>query len=261
MSAPEIVKILRVREETPTVKTYTLDKRIEAKPGHFAMLWIPGVGEKPFSFSNLRDEVEFTVKGVGSFTQKMSTLKNGDVIGFRGPFGEGYFRIAGKNVCVAAGGVGIAPLKPLIDELLEAGKELTVIIGASTVKELIWLDELKKKDLNLLTATDDGTCGSRGSVCDVLHNLLDKEEIDQVYTCGPEPMMKIIADLTLSRKIPCQVSMERYMKCGTGICGQCCIDPSGKRVCKEGPVFTAEELKDSEFGGYRRDAAGSKCYI
>lgn len=259
MSAPEIVKILKVREETPTVKTFTLEKKIKAKPGQFAMLWIPECGEKPFSFSRLKDKVEFTVRKVGPYTQKMFALQEGDLIGIRGPFGDGYFRIAGNRVCVAAGGVGIAPLRPLIDELLEAEKELTVITGASTVKELIWLDELKKKDLNLLTATDDGTCGSRGSVCDVLHNLLENEEIDQIHTCGPESMMKVIADISHLKKIPCQISMERYMKCGTGICGQCCIDPSGKRVCKEGPVFTAKELKDSEFGKYRRDASGSRC--
>ncbi|MBN2013830.1 MAG: dihydroorotate dehydrogenase electron transfer subunit [Candidatus Altiarchaeota archaeon] len=261
MGAPDIVRILKVKDETPTVKTFTLDKKMAAKPGQFAMLWIPGVGEKPFSFSSLKDKAEFTIREVGAFTKKMFTLKKGDLIGIRGPFGDGCFRIEGKKVCVAAGGVGIAPLRPIIDELLKGGRELTVIQGASTVDELMWIDELKKKKLDLLIATDDGTCGSRGSVCDVLHNLLDKGEIDQIYTCGPEPMMKVIADLSLEKKIPCQISLDRYMKCGNGICGQCCVDPSGKRVCKEGPVFTAEELKDSEFGRYRRDASGSRCDI
>lgn len=261
MDAPQAVKVLEVREESPSVKTFVLDKKMDAKAGQFAMLWLPDAGEKPFSFSKITGNIEFTVKRVGRFTERLFLLKAGDYIGLRGPYGGGHFKPAGKRVCVAGGGVGIAPLRPLIDELIKCGKKVTVIEGASSVGELLWVKELQKKKIRLLIATDDGTCGSRGSVCDVLNNLLKDEKVDCIYSCGPEAMMKIIAEIALRKKIPCQLSLERYMKCGTGLCGQCCIDPSGVRVCKDGPVFSAAELRDSEFGEYKRDAAGSKIIL
>lgn len=255
----ETIEVAEVIDETPSIKTFVLGKRISAEPGQFAMLWIPGVGEKPFSFSSTK-KTAFTVKKVGAFTEALFKIKAGDYVGVRGPYGRG-FKAAGKNVCVAGGGVGFAPLKPLIDKLIESGRKVTIIQGASNAKELMWLPELKKKKAKLLIATEDGTCGSRGSVCDVLNLLLKEEKIDQIYTCGPEIMMKIIADTALRRNIPCQISLERYMKCAVGLCGQCCIDPSGMRVCRDGPVFSAKELKKSEFGFYRRDASGTKTVI
>jgi dihydroorotate dehydrogenase electron transfer subunit len=255
-----MVAIKEVRKETASIRTFVLDKKIPAAPGQFAMLWLPGVGEKPFSFSKMTPNAEFSVKKVGDFTEALFKLKAGDRVGVRGPYGRG-FSIKGKNVCVAGGGVGFAPLRPLIDELIAAKKKVTVIQGASCAGELMWLPELKKKRIRLLLATDDGTCGSRGSVCDVLHSLLEKEKIDQVYSCGPEVMLKVVSEIALRKKVPCQLSLERYMKCGCGLCGQCCIDPSGERVCKEGPVFSAAELQGSEFGEYKRDASGSKVEV
>lgn len=259
MNAPEMVRILGIRTETPTVKTFILNKKIRAKPGQFAMLWIPEVDEKPFSFSKLDGNLEITVKEVGPFTRKLFSLKKGDLIGFRGPYGDGCFRVKGKRICVAAGGVGLAPLMPLIDEILKGNRDLTVIIGAVTEKELLWMDRLESRKIDLLTATDDGTCGKKGSVCDVLKKLVGKTRFDRIYSCGPELMMKRVADIALKEKIPCQLSLERYMKCGMGICGQCCIDPTGLRVCKDGPVFTAKELRGTEFGRYKRNASGSRC--
>jgi len=261
MNAPEMVKILGIRVETPTVKTLILDKKIQAKPGQFAMLWIPNVDEKPFSFSKLNGNLEITVKEVGPFTQKLFSLGKGDLVGIRGPYGNGYFRIKGEKICVIAGGVGLAPLMPLIDEILKRKIELTLIHGASTKKELLWMDRLKSGKIDLILATDDGTCGEKGSVCDIFENLVKRKRFDQIYTCGPESMMKRVADISLKEKIPCQLSLERYMKCGLGICGQCCIDPLGLRVCKDGPVFTAKELRGTEFGKYKRNASGSRCNL
>ncbi len=261
MDAPEIVEINEVRDETPTVKTFILDKKIKAEPGQFAMLWMPDVAEKPFSFSRLGGNIEFTLRAVGSFTQKLFNLKKGKVLGVRGPYGGGYFRIAGERICVVAGGVGLAPLMPLIDRIIEENKKVDILFGAATEKELFWLSELKSKKNNVLIATDDGTCGKKGSVCDILRDQVAEKKFDQIYTCGPELMMKKVADLAVREKIPCQVSLERYMKCGVGICGQCCIDPAGLRVCKDGPVFSAKELQNTEFGKYRRDASGSRCSL
>ncbi len=261
MNTPEIVRIMEVKVETPTVKTFTLDRKIKAKPGQFMMLWIPDAGEKPFSLSRIGDKPEITVRGVGPFTKKMLSRGEGDLIGVRGPYGDGYFKVKGRRVCIAAGGVGLAPLMPLIDKILAGNLGLTLIRGASTEKELLFTRRLSEKKINPVTATDDGTCGMKGSVCDILENLIKENEFDQIYTCGPEPMMKKVADIALREKIPCQISLERYMKCGIGICGQCCIDPTGLRVCRDGPVFTARKLRYAEFGKYRRDASGSKCNL
>jgi dihydroorotate dehydrogenase electron transfer subunit len=92
----------------------------------------------------------------------------------------------------------------------------------------------------------------------MLEGVLASGKYDCVLTCGPERLMKRVADICLKNKVPCQASLERYMKCGVGLCGSCAIDSSGLRVCKDGPVFTAKQLENSEFGRYTRDKAGTK---
>ena len=113
-NAPEMIKILEVKKENQNTKTFTLDKKISAKSGQFFMLWIPGIGQKPFSFSSVRDKLEITVKGVGEFSNYMMNMKKNDLIGLQGPYGNG-FKIFGKNVCIVAGGMGAIPLIALIE--------------------------------------------------------------------------------------------------------------------------------------------------
>lgn len=263
MNAPEVVRILKVKEENSKTKTFTLDKKISsAFPGQFAMVWIPNVGEKPFSFSKIEGNVEFTVKEVGRFTKKFCSLKEGDLIGIRGPYGNSHFSIKGKNVCVVVGGIGIAPLMPIIES--KEGKKkfktsFTVLFGAKNKNDVLFIERINKiKNCQFVLTTEDGSLGKEGLCVDFLKRIIEKKKIDQILTCGPEMMMKKVADIALKKKIPCQLSLERYMKCGIGICGTCCLDPKGLRVCKEGPIFTAHELKDSEFGKYRRDSSGEK---
>ncbi len=254
--ALEMVGILGVMEENPTVKTFTLGKRVDARPGQFCMLWIPGVGEKPFGFSRMDGDIQIMVRSVGPFTEKMFTLKQGDLVGFRGPYGEGHFRLEGKNICVVAGGVGIAPLLPVVEWALSEGKKVTVIHGAKTSDELVPLEERLGSEVSLHLSTDDGSCGSKGNTCDILQDLVDSG-VDQICSCGPEVMMKKVMDIALKRDIFCQLTLERYIKCGIGVCGHCSIDGTGLMVCRDGPVFDAGQLSNSEFGRYRRDKAGS----
>ena len=110
--------------------------------------------------------------------------------------------------------------------------------------------------------TDDGSFGTKGFCTDCVEGMIAKERIDRVFCCGPEIMMKNVLSICNSKGVPGEFSLERYMKCGFGVCGSCCLDGTGWRVCKDGPVFTSDQLKKvTEFGSYRRDPSGKKVKI
>jgi dihydroorotate dehydrogenase electron transfer subunit len=250
MDKPQMVKVLDFKAHSSTHRTFTLDVEVEARPGQFCMLWIPGLNEKPMSFSNIEGNVQVTVKKIGSFTSHLFTLDTGCEVGFRGPYGRGFDLSAG-NVCIVGGGCGIGPLRPLKDKLRGHA-----VIAAKTGGELLFTDEFTAAGFKVHEATDDGTQGEKAFAHEVLNSLLESERFTCVYACGPEPMMKRVLDLCVEQDVLCQLSLERYMKCGIGLCGSCTV--GGLRVCKEGPVFRGAELVDTEFGAYARDATGSK---
>jgi dihydroorotate dehydrogenase electron transfer subunit len=208
------------------------------------------VNEKPMSFSNVSGKAEITVKKVGRFTSNLFMREAGSMVGFRGPYGKGFEYIAGKS-CLVGGGCGIAPLKPLKDKLRG-----DAIISAKTGSELLFEDDFRLSGFRVHPATDDGSRGRKAFAHELLGELADINEYSCVYTCGPEVLMKAVADFCISKNIPCQVSAERYMKCGVGLCGSCTLN--GLRVCREGPVFWAKDLKDTEFGSFDRDASGAR---
>lgn len=264
---PAVVEIVNIREETPTIKTlYFKFKCDSAKPGQFFMIW-DFDDEIPISISYIGKNGLFgiSVKEIGETTRHLNTLSKGDQIGIRGPYGNAFRILEKGKLLIAGGGIGIAPLMPLIEQLISKQKiQTTCVIGAKTAKELPFLENLQiiqSKFFILKTCTDDGSLGFKGLVSDYVENLLEEESFDQAYTCGPELMMKEIFELTEKKKIPLQASLERIMKCGVGICGQCVIEP-GLRVCKDGPVFDSDTLRRlSDFGKYKRDFAGNKCEI
>jgi dihydroorotate dehydrogenase electron transfer subunit len=261
------VEILNIREETPTIKTlYFKFETNSAKPGQFFMIW-DFDDEIPISISYIGKKGLFgiSIKGIGKTTKHLNSLCKGDQIGVRGPYGNAFDILEKGKFLVAGGGIGIAPLMPLIEKLISRQKiQTTCVIGANTVKELPFLENLQiiqSKFFTLKICTDDGTLGFKGFVSNYIENLLEGESFDQLYTCGPELMMREIFELTETKKIPLQASLERTMKCGVGICGQCVIEP-GLRVCKDGPVFDSDTLRRlDDFGKYRRDFAGRKCEI
>jgi len=131
-----------------------------------------------------------------------------------------------------------------------------VIIGVKTKNEIFFEDRLRRFGATVLVSTDDGSKGRKGFASELAKDVLKKEKIDAVFTCGPEPMMKTL--LSYCKTIPFQASLERYMKCSIRICGQCCVG-KGLRVCLDGPIFDGKTLKKIEgFGVYKRDAAGRK---
>ena len=218
------------------------------------MVWIPGIDEIPMSLSHIGERQAITVKKIGEATSALYNLKEGDKIGIRGPYGHGFAK-KGRKALFVAGGIGIAPLLPLIREY-EGEKE--VILGARTKNEIIFEDEIKKL-APLHISTDDGSYGFKGFATDLMSKLLNKD-FDIVYTCGPEKMMKRVYQICKENGIEMQASLERYMKCGIGICDSCSIN--GYKVCRDGPVFDIETLsKMTDFGKWKRNEAGKKIPI
>jgi len=251
-----ITRITKIKAETDNHKTFMLDTKTNAISGQFVMVWIPGVDEKPFSLSYAKGAMGVTVLKLGPFTSRMHNLKVGDKVGVRGPFGRG-FKITGDKILIIGGGCGIAPLAPLAEAACKDGKEVTTIIGAKSSKDVFFKKRIENAGARIIITTDDGSAGMKGFTVDALRSLLKEEDFDQCCTCGPEVMMAKVHEQTWG-KIPTQFSLERYFKCGIGICGQCALDGSGLRVCKEGPVFRDKELLNGEFGKYCRNAAGAK---
>lgn len=226
-------------EVAKNVRAFRFDEKLDFIPGQFIMLWLPGINEKPFS---LADKDLIVVKKVGPFTSKLFKLEEGDYVWIRGPYGNGFKSVEGK-VALVAGGIGIPP----IYALAKYGnlEEKVLIYGARSKEELATLDIENYVDEVVIT-TDDGSAGIKGFPTDVLARR--KVEFSQVYACGPEVMLaKVLEIMNYERT---QISAERYMKCGIGICGSCALGPY--LVCRDGPVFTGEQLKGTEIGKFSR---------
>ncbi|CUX77189.1 Dihydroorotate dehydrogenase electron transfer subunit [Thermococcus chitonophagus] len=235
-------------EVAKNVRAFRFDKKLDFTPGQFIMTWLPGKGEKPFS---LADRDLIVVKKVGKFTSELFNLKEGDYVWIRGPYGNGFFPVEGK-VALIAGGIGIPP----IYALAKYGnlEEKVLIYGARSKDELALLDIENYVDEVIIT-TDDGSQGIKGFPTDILEKR--KGEFTQVYACGPEIMLKKVLEIMNYERV--QISAERYMKCGIGVCGSCALGPY--LVCRDGPVFRGEQLKNTEFGQYSRLPDGRKVKI
>jgi len=259
MNIPTVAPLLSSVTEASDIKTITFKNKSAVLPGQFFMIWIPGVDEIPMSVSYItRDVKGITFRNIGEATRALARLKPGDRIGIRGPYGNG-FRITGKHLLFVGGGTGIAMLAPVVEQAQKRKLNLTVILGVKTKKELFFENRLRRSGATVLVSTDDGSKGYKGYASELAKDILEKEHINAVYTCGPEPMMKSL--LSHCKTIPFQASLERYMKCSIGLCGQCCIG-KGLRVCVDGPIFDGKTLRHCEdFGTFKRDASGRKIPI
>lgn len=251
--APRMVEVEEVVVENPTVKTFYFKGRLDARPGQFIMLWLPGLNEKPFSLSFVGERTAVTVARVGPFTEQAFKIKAGDSFGVRGPYGT-HYKPAGDNALVVCGGFGAASVAPLVEELREKSRRVYVIAGAKNSDGLFFIERFRAAGAQVCTTTDDGSSGIKCLATDNLPELHRMEKFDSVYSCGPEAMMKKVMDYALKEKIPCQLSLERYMKCGIGLCGACAMGEY--RVCRDGPVFDAEKLSGTDFGLRSRDGSG-----
>jgi dihydroorotate dehydrogenase electron transfer subunit len=251
----ENYEIIEIMDEANNVKTFLLDNKIVAKPGQFVMVWLPGISEKPFSLSY---DNGITVKKLGPFTEKLFDLHIGDKLFLRGPYGNSFLDFAkDSNKYLIAGGTGAAPLAFFAEWL---DKKPTVLLGARTKDELVFENRLRRV-ADVLVSTDDGSCGIKGMVTE-LFNKISPSKNSQFFICGPEKMMFAAAKKALqyTQAINIILSLERIMKCGYGICGNCEIE--GLRICVDGPVFSYETIsRFNDFSRFKRDKTGKKVEI
>lgn len=259
---PLLFKLNKVVEESPLIKTFFLtpDKPFEFVTGQFVEVTIDGLGEAPYTPSSsawIKDRMEITIMKAGYVTEKMHALKGGEILGIRGPFGRGYplENFYGKEVIILGGGVGIAPLRCLLLTMLEEAdkfKKIHICFGAKTPADFIYKDWYKEladhPKVNLLRAVDKAD-ESWQEAEGVVTVLLDKLKVDfqdcVAVVCGPPIMMKFGTFRLLELGVKdanVYLSMEKNMSCGLGKCGHCAM--GDYFVCKDGPVFTYNEIKD-----------------
>ncbi len=250
---PRVVKIDDVIVENRYTKTFVLHAAVpNAMPGQFVMLWLPGRDEKPFALV-ARDPLTVTIAAVGPCTRALHELGVGDVLGWRGPLGHGFDLAGDGEALLIGGGYGMAALAFAASELRQQNVQTTVAIGGRSAEDILFEERLSALGARVLVATEDGSRGTRGFVTDVARPILERRP--RVFACGPEAMLVALMRQAIAKNIPAQLSVERYVKCGFGICGQCTL--SGKLVCQDGPVFTAQALAQLlEFGRVYRDASG-----
>ncbi len=183
---------------------------------------------------------------VGKGTAMLSQMEEGEMLDVLGPLGNGWnCDFKGQHAVLVGGGIGIAPLYPLAKALLSSGKQVSLIIGAKSKAYLTGSEAYEQLGAQVFIATDDGSAGTPGLVTTPLQQLIASGRCDQIYACGPVPMLRAVEATALEHNIPGQVSAEAHMGCGLGVCLLCPnkVKSGGyKRTCIDGPVFAIGEL-------------------
>jgi len=264
---PEIARVVNVEPLTALEKLFTIElpagRSLGHAPGQFVMVSLLGIGEAPISItsspSRSNGSFQLCVRRVGDVTNAMHALQPGDGLGIRGPFGHGFpiEKMRGKDVLFAPGGLGLAPLRSLINQVLdERGSfgRVVILYGAKRPEELLFRDELEewttRDDVECLVTVDRGDETWDGHV-GVITTLFPKISINPrntvAVTCGPPIMYRFVLMEMLGKGIPesqIYLSLERRMKCGVGKCGHCQIN--NLYCCQDGPVFTYSQVKGIE---------------
>jgi len=264
--ATETVAIEGITQEVSGVATYALAFRdppateYRFAPGQFNMLYLPGAGEIAISVSGdpaQRETVPHTIRIAGNVTRTLANLPVGSTLGLRGPFGTPWpmAEAIGRDVILVAGGIGLAPLRPVIYALLRQRRQfgrLHLLYGARSPDTLLYHDQYAKwaaQGLQIETTVDRSSVGWLGNV-GVVTMLLDGfGPLDApntlVLCCGPEVMMRFALQAAINRGVAAEqiwVSLERNMQCAVGHCGHCQLGP--EFVCKDGPVFRYDRVAD-----------------
>ncbi len=261
MLVPKIYKITSIQKETQdvfTLKIVAQEEKIPSfLPGQFNMLYLYGFGEVPISISgnpSQKNELVHTIRAVGAVTQAMQRLKAGDEIGVRGPFGTHWpLSQTNNHVLVLAGGLGLAPLRPALYDLIarkDQYKSITLLYGARSPEEILYRKEMeqwKAQGIDVCVSVDLADANWRGDVGVItkqIYTHLTCPKNTQVFVCGPEIMIKFAVHELLRTDIDTSsiyISMERNMQCAVGFCGHCQYGPYF--LCKDGPIFSYTQLK------------------
>lgn len=264
---PTFVEILKTEKLTELEKVFTLalpnGKPLGHRPGQFMEVSILGVGEAPISISSSPsrsgESFELCVRKVGDVTSALHRLSPGDKVGVRGPFGRGFpiEKFRGKDMLFAPGGLGLAPLRSLINQVLDERAmfgRVVILYGARNPGELLFKDELKawgeRKDVELLLTVDRGDenwTGNVGVITTLFRHISVYPRNTVAVTCGPPVMYRFVLMELFGKGIPegnIWLSLERRMKCGVGKCGHCQIN--NVYACQSGPVFSYKEIKGLE---------------
>ncbi len=267
-------QILQLTEETPDITTFRLEleeslmSSFTFYPGNFVLLSVFGQGEAPFAITSSpfqRNSFEISVKRMGKVTQALHELMPKDYVGVRGPYGNHFLRtpLDHKDLIFVGGGIGMAPLRPLISYVLEErhryGK-ITIIVGAQTPFDIPYQQELTRwqtiDQVRLVTTVDPGGetpewQGQIGLVPNVMSHLDLGVNDAYAFICGPPIMIRLSADLLVKQGYPQDqilTTLENKMTCGVGKCGRCNI--GAKYVCQDGPVFSYKELQNMQMSDY-----------
>lgn len=259
---PHLARIVRIDRSVPDNHLFTLRfleedlcASFRHRPGQFVMLSVPGCGEAPISISSSptrRGTLELCVRRAGRLTGALYRLRSDDVVGVRGPYGNGFpvERIEGRNLLLVAGGLGMAPLRSLLWYALDNRDKfagVTVMYGAKTPAEMLFRDEFTslvgRSDLECLLTVDRDPTGTWRNHVGLLPGLFDLTRVDPVTTvaavCGPPIVYRFVLQRLLAlgfTKDRILMSLERRMKCGVGKCGHCSV--GYKYTCIHGPIFT-----------------------
>lgn len=264
---PVPVRILDVREENFNTRTFVMQIEDECArqayrwtPGQFNMLYVPGVGEAAISISSdpARPEaLAHTIRVVGSVTQAIERAGKGGIVGLRGPFGRGWpiDRLEGGDVVMVAGGIGLAPLRPMVYWLRrnrDRFRRVVLFFGCRSPDDRLYVDELDQwqsdEVIDVLVTVDNaahGWVGPVGVVTDLLQRIRVNADRTTVMVCGPRVLNRVAAWNFLQLHVPLErvyLSLERNMNCGYGQCGHCQM--GSRFVCKDGPVFAFSEIAD-----------------
>ncbi len=259
---PKPATIKEIIEESRDVKSFVLGyvepESMNARPGQFIEVSVQGYGEATFAVTRIAHEgKEFTisVKRIGHLTKILHRAAEGDIIGVRGPYGNSFpvDEWSGKNILIIGGGIGLAPLRPVIDHVLEHRKEfgdLEIIFGARSPADILYKEDLKKweqdKGIRLHTTIDvpfEGWNGRVGLVPVVVKDLAVKADNKIAVVCGPPIMIKFTVAALKELGWPDErvfTTLEMKMQCGIGQCGRCNIGE--KFICKDGPVFSLDKI-------------------
>lgn len=223
------------------------------KAGHFVIVKLGEKGERiPLTIAGADTEkgtIDLVIQCVGKSSRKICALNEGDYItDVVGPLGQAtHVEKVGTVVC-AGGGVGVAPLMPIVDAFHKAGNRVIVVLAARTKDLIILEDQMRANSDEVVIMTDDGSYGTKGLVTDGVEQIIKREKVDLCVTIGPAIMMKFVAALTKKYEIPTVASLNTIMVDGTGMCGACRITVGGKTkfVCVDGPEFDAHQVDYDE---------------